>query len=101
MDEKEGKKLFVGNLSWDTTSESLKKAFADAAGLKEEEIATEIVEAVVVSDRETGRSRGFGFVTFAKGEYADKALAAMNGQQLDGRDIRVDVAQDKPRDFKE
>ena len=53
----------------------------------------EISEAVVISDRDTGRSRGFGFVTFEDDEAADKAVAALNGTELDGRTIRVDVAQ--------
>ena len=82
------KKLFVGSLSWDTNDESLRNAFA---------VHGEISEAVVVSDRDTGRSRGFGFVTFEDDEAADKAVAALNGTELDGRTIRVDVAQAKQR----
>jgi RNA recognition motif-containing protein len=82
------KKLFVGSLSWDTNDQGLREAFS-AHG--------EISEAVVVSDRDTGRSRGFGFVTFENDESADKAVAALNGTQLDGRSIRVDVAQAKQR----
>jgi hypothetical protein len=82
------KKLFVGSLSWDTNDEGLRNAFS-AHG--------EISEAVVVSDRDTGRSRGFGFVTFEDDEAADKAIAALNGTELDGRTIRVDVAQAKQR----
>jgi cold-inducible RNA-binding protein len=82
------KKLFVGSLSWDTNDEGLRSAFG-AHG--------EVSEAVVISDRDTGRSRGFGFVTFEDDEAADKALAALNGTELDGRSIRVDVAQAKQR----
>ncbi len=82
------KKLFVGSLSWDTNDEGLRNAFG-AHG--------EISEAVVISDRDTGRSRGFGFVTFEDDEAADKAIAALNGTELDGRTIRVDVAQAKQR----
>ena len=82
------KKLFVGSLSWDTNDDSLRAAF-DVHGA--------ISEAVVVSDRDTGRSRGFGFVTFEEDESADKAVAALNGTELDGRSIRVDVAQAKQR----
>ena len=82
------KKLFVGSLSWDTNDEGLRNAFA---------VHGEISEAVVVSDRDTGRSRGFGFVTFEDDESADKAIAALNGTELDGRTIRVDVAQAKQR----
>ena len=82
------KKLFVGSLSWDTNDESLRNAFSTHG---------EISEAVVVSDRDTGRSRGFGFVTFEDDESADKAVAALNGTELDGRAIKVDVAQAKQR----
>jgi RNA recognition motif-containing protein len=82
------KKLFVGSLSWGTNDEALRNAFA---------VHGEIEEAVVISDRDTGRSRGFGFVTFQEDEAADKAIAALNGTELDGRTIRVDVAQAKER----
>jgi cold-inducible RNA-binding protein len=82
------KKLFVGSLSWDTNDEGLRNLFS-AHG--------EISEAVVISDRDTGRSRGFGFVTFEDDDAADKAVAALNGTELDGRTIRVDVAQAKQR----
>jgi cold-inducible RNA-binding protein len=82
------KKLFVGSLSWDTNDAGLREAFA-AHG--------EVEEAVVINDRDTGRSRGFGFVTFADDSAADKAVAAMNGTELDGRTIRVDVAQQNNR----
>ena len=82
------KKLFVGSLSWDTNDEGLRNAFA---------VHGEVSEAVVISDRDTGRSRGFGFVTFEEDEAADKAIAALNGTELDGRTIRVDVAQAKQR----
>ncbi len=82
------KKLFVGSLSWDTNDEGLRNAFG---------VHGEISEAVVITDRDTGRSRGFGFVTFDDDEAADKAVAALNGTELDGRTIRVDVAQAKQR----
>jgi RNA recognition motif-containing protein len=82
------KKLFVGSLSWDTNDESLREAFAPHGTIE---------EATVIGDRDTGRSRGFGFVTFADDEAADKAVAALNGTELDGRTIRVDVAQAKER----
>ena len=82
------KKLFVGSLSWDTNDEGLRNAFSTHG---------EVSEAVVISDRDTGRSRGFGFVTFEDDEAADKAIAALNGTELDGRTIRVDVAQAKQR----
>ncbi len=81
------KKLFVGSLSWNTTNEGLRQAF-EAFG--------EVEEAVVVTDRDTGRSRGFGFVTFNDDEAADTAISALDDTQLDGRAIKVNVA--KPRE---
>ena len=83
------KKLFVGSLSWNTDDRALQEAFA-AFG--------EISEAKVITDRDSGRSRGFGFVTFEDDEAADKAIAAMNDTELDGRSIRVNEAQEKRRD---
>lgn len=78
----DGNKVFVGGLAWATDDARLGDAFSQYG---------EIVEAKVIVDRETGRSRGFGFVSFASDEAADAALA-MNGQELDGRTIRVDRA---------
>jgi len=84
------KKLFVGGLSWETTDSDLKKAFS-AFG--------EITEAKVITDRDTGRSRGFGFVTFVRDEDAKTAISKMHGTNLDGRDITVNEAQEKsPRE---
>jgi len=80
------KKLFVGGLSWGTTDDGLHQAF---------ERFGEIVEAKVITDRETGRSRGFGFVTFAGDEGAISAVSEMNGAQLDGRTIRVNEAENQ------
>ncbi|MGE0791134.1 MAG: RNA recognition motif domain-containing protein [Sandaracinaceae bacterium] len=80
------KKLFVGGLAWATTDENLHQAFA-AYG--------EVLEAKVITDRETGRSRGFGFVTFADGKAADEAVANMDGAELDGRTINVDEARER------
>ena len=77
-------KLFVGGLSWDTTDDGLRTAF-EAFG--------EVSEAKVITDRDTGRSRGFGFVTYANAEDANNAKAEMNGTELDGRTIKVDEAQ--------
>jgi cold-inducible RNA-binding protein len=80
------KKLFVGGLSWGTTDDGLHQAF---------ERFGEIVEAKVITDRETGRSRGFGFVTFANDDGAMGAVSEMNGAQLDGRTIRVNEAENQ------
>ncbi|MFZ1864735.1 MAG: RNA-binding protein [Polyangiales bacterium] len=81
-------KLFVGGLSWNTTSEALEQAFS-AYG--------DVIEAKVVTDRESGRSRGFGFVTFQDDEGATRAIEELDGSALDGRTIRVDRANDKPK----
>jgi cold-inducible RNA-binding protein len=84
------KKLFVGGLSWNTTDDGLRQAFARFG---------EITEAKVIRDRETGRSRGFGFVTFTLDEAAAAATSEMNGKELDGRAIKVNEAEDKgPRE---
>ena len=84
-----GKKLFVGGLSWGTNDGALRTAF---------ERYGEVTEAKVISDRETGRSRGFGFVTFATDDAAAAATSAMDGTSLDGRTIRVNAAEDRPRE---
>ena len=80
------KKLFVGGLSWDTTDDGLRQAFASHG---------EITEAKVITDRDTGRSRGFGFVTFTQDEDAKKAISQMDGTSLDGKTIKVNEAQEK------
>ena len=82
------KKLYVGNLSWDTNDGSLRQAFEQFG---------EISDSVVISDRQTGRSRGFGFVTFDDDEAARTAIEKLDGTDLDGRNIKVNEAQDKPR----
>ena len=79
-------KLFCGGLAWGTTDETLRSAF---------EPFGEVTDAKVVQDRETGRSRGFGFVTFATPELASSARDQMDGASLDGRKIRVDIAQER------
>ncbi|KAF3616730.1 Glycine-rich RNA-binding protein 4, mitochondrial [Capsicum annuum] len=79
-------KLFVGGLSWGTNDQSLKDAFASFG---------EVVDAKVITDRDTGRSRGFGFVNFSDEECAKEAMNAMDGQQLEGRNIRVSIAQER------
>jgi len=79
-------KLFVGNLSFNTTENDLQDAFA-AHGT--------VVEANLMMDRATGRPRGFAFVTMATAEEAEKAIAALNGAALDGRNLTVNEA--RPR----
>ena len=80
-------KLFVGNLSFETTENDLQDAFA-AHGT--------VVEANLMMDRTTGRPRGFGFITMSSPEEAQKAIAALNGSQLGGRALTVNVA--RPRE---
>ena len=80
-------KLFVGNLSFKTTDTELQEAFA-AHGT--------VLEVTVMQDRTTGRSRGFGFVTMSTNEEAQKAIEALNGAELDGRALTVNIA--RPRE---
>jgi RNA recognition motif-containing protein len=80
-------KLFVGNLSFNTTENDLQDAFA-AHGT--------VVEANIMMDRASGRSRGFAFVTMGSPEEAQKAIDAMHGAQLDGRPLTVNIA--RPRE---
>lgn len=80
-------KLYVGNLSYDVNNESLADMFKEFG---------EVTEAVVIVDRETSRSKGFGFVTFTKEEDAAKSIKELDGKEIDGRNIKVNVA--KPRE---
>jgi RNA recognition motif-containing protein len=82
----ETNKLFVWSISWNLDWQELKEAFSKFG---------EVTYVKVVKDRETGRSKGFGFVEFANIEDAKNAKEAMDGQELDGRAIKVDFAQDK------
>lgn len=81
------KKLYVGNVSWSVTSDDLRAAFA-AFG--------EVEDAAVIKDKISGRSRGFGFVTFVNDADADNAIAQMHGKDLKGREITVNEA--RPRE---
>ena len=76
-------KLFVGGLSFSTSTERLRETFAQAG---------QVESAAVVTDRETGQSRGFGFVEMSTTEEADQAIAKFNGKELDGRQLRVEKA---------
>ncbi|KAJ1704105.1 hypothetical protein LUZ63_003884 [Rhynchospora breviuscula] len=79
-------KLYIGNLSWQTTDESLRNAFSEF-GM--------VLDALVMRDRDTGRSRGFGFVTFTTAKEAADALSGLNEQDVDGRRIHVALANAK------
>ena len=83
-----GTKLYVGNLNFTTTEDALKTAFS-ANGRTVKEVA-------IPSDRETGRPRGFAFVTMGSDGDAKAAIAALDGKDLDGRTLKVNEAQDKP-----
>jgi RNA recognition motif-containing protein len=78
--------LFIGSLAYATTDDSL-KAFFEQIG--------EVVSARVITDRESGRSKGFGFVQFADESNNQKAVDQLNGQELDGRPINVSLARPK------
>ena len=85
------KKLFVGSLAWATNDDSLRDCFA-ACGT--------VVSAKVITDRETGRSRGYGFVEMENDAEADAAITKLNGSDLDGRTIAVNEArpqEERPR----
>ena len=86
-----GSKLYVGNLSYNTTSSDLEQLCAQHGTVQSAE---------VISDRETGRSKGFGFVQMGSDEEAQAAIAALNGQEVDGRALTVNEAkprEDRPR----
>lgn len=80
-------KLFVGNLTWACDEVALETLFADFG---------KVVEAKIVTDRETGRSRGFGFVTLADASEVNNAIQNLDGAEYDGRQLRVNLAGDKP-----
>ncbi|XP_059640220.1 glycine-rich RNA-binding protein 3, mitochondrial isoform X1 [Cornus florida] len=80
-------KVFVGGISYNTDDTSLREAFSKYG---------EVVEARVIMDRESGRSRGFGFVSFTNSEEASSAIQAMDGQELHSRTIRVNYANERP-----
>jgi len=80
------KKLFVGGLSYNTTEETLKETFAQAGNVE---------SAVIITDRLSGRSKGFGFVEMSTDEEAEKAIEMFNGKELDGRSLTVNEARPK------
>ena len=81
-------RLFVGNLSFQTNADAVREVFAEFGAVEDVHLVT---------DRETGRSRGFAFVTMGTADEAQKAITEMNGQQLDGRPLRVNLAEERPR----
>ncbi|KAF9488282.1 RNA-binding domain-containing protein [Pleurotus eryngii] len=79
-------KIFVGGLSWNTTDDTLRQAFGEFGN---------VLDSIVINDRETGRSRGFGFVTYGTNEEAEAAIAGYDQQELDGRRIKVNMATER------
>ncbi|MDF2379465.1 MAG: RNA-binding protein [Candidatus Gracilibacteria bacterium] len=88
------KKLFVGNISWGMDTAALQAAFASYG---------EIEDCIVITDKFSGRSKGFGFVTFTDDAAADAAIAEMNGKEMEGRELVVNEARPReerpPRQF--
>ena len=82
-----GTKVYVGNLSYSLTEEKLKELFSEYG---------EVSEVVIVKDKYSGRSKGFGFITFADDESAKKAISEMNGKEVEGRELKVNEA--RPRE---
>ena len=80
--------LYVGNLTFDTTSADLESLFGEHGT---------VTKAQVITDRETGRSRGFGFVEMGSAEEATAAITSLNGRNIDGRDLTVNVAKERSR----
>jgi RNA recognition motif-containing protein len=83
-----GTRLYVGNLSFSSTGETVREAFARIG---------EVTDVHIVTDRTSGQSRGFGFVTMGTPAEAQKAIEAMNGANLDGRPLRVNEAEERPQ----
>lgn len=82
------KKIYVGNVNFATTESSLNNLFSQYG---------EVVSANIVMDRVTGRSKGFGFVEMAEDSAAQAAIEALDGKEFEGRQLRVNEAQDKPK----
>ncbi len=82
-----GRRVFIGNLSFDTTGAQLEALFAEAGTCE---------SATVITDRDTGRSRGFGFVEMSTAGEAQKAISQLNGKELGGRTLNVSEANERP-----
>jgi cold-inducible RNA-binding protein len=80
--------IYVGNLSFDTDSARLEELFAQHGP---------VTKAQVITDRETGRSRGFGFVEMGSADAAERAISALNGKDLGGRQLTVNLAKERSR----
>lgn len=80
--------IYVGNLSFSTDTNDLERLFAEHG---------EVTKAQVITDRDTGRSRGFGFVEMASSDDAQKAISSLNGANVEGRSLKVNIAQERSR----
>jgi len=89
MEEEAKNKLYVGNLPYSTTGDELKEYFGQIG---------EVVEAVVITDKMSGRSKGFGFVTMVDAETADKAVKELDGKEFGDRPIKVNIAKPMRRE---
>jgi RNA recognition motif-containing protein len=83
-----GNRLYVGNLPFSATTETLRQAFASSG---------DVQDVHIVTDRESGQSRGFGFVTMGNAHEAANAISTMNGASMDGRALRVNEAEERPQ----
>jgi RNA recognition motif-containing protein len=81
-------KIYVGNMNYATTEETLSSLFSQYG---------EVTSSVVVKDRYTDQSKGFGFIEMADSQAADAAIATLNGKEVDGRRLRVNIAENRPR----
>ena len=81
-------KVFIGGLSWNTDESTLSQTFEQVG---------EVTEVNIIKDQETGRPRGFGFVTFTSSEDANRAVERFDGKELDGRNVKVNIAEDRRR----
>lgn len=90
MDNNQANKLYVGNLSYGVTTDDLKQLFSQAGT---------VVDAIVISDKQSGRSKGFGFVTMSSQEEMNKAIEMFNDKDFQGRNLRVNPARPQEKRF--
>jgi RNA recognition motif-containing protein len=84
-----GNRVYVGNISWNTTEDELRDFFAGDS--------RNVTNAFIATDRESGRSRGFGFVSFDSSDDAETAISELDGQDLGGRTLKVSIAHERER----
>lgn len=89
MDQQDNCKLYVGNLPWSAKTEDLRELFGQAGTVR---------DVKVITDRDTGKSKGFAFVTFEMADHAKRAITEFNDLEFMGRPLRVSIAENKPRE---